>query len=247
MLSFINDSANVANVDVIRYRWSALYAPFAPKFWSFLQGWITLAAWIATFTQVAFLEGGVVEGIAIQLNPTWIPQQYQGTLIAWAVIVLPLLCNIFARKILVQLELAAGVANILFFFIIVIVLGAMAPRSPASFVFATTFTGISGWKSAGIQWCIGLLAAAFPLQGFDGVIHMSAEIKDPARRVPQAMVLAVVLNGLFSFCFVIALLFTITDVQKAAASPTFYPIIEGMSIGQSNKIESKLTRSQCST
>ena len=59
---------------------------------------------------------------------------------------------------------------------------------------------------------------------------MSAEIKDPARRVPQAMVLAVVLNGLFSFCFVIALLFTITDVQKAAASPTYYPIIEGKSI-----------------
>jgi amino acid transporter len=182
---------------------------------------------------VAFLEGGVVEGIAIQLNPNWIPKQWQGTLIAWAVILPPLLCNVFARKILVKLELVAGVANILFFFVIVIVLGAMAPRSPASFVFSTTFTGISGWKSAGVQWCIGLLSAAFPLQGFDGVIHMSAEIKDPARRVPQAMVLAVVLNGLFSFPFVIALLFTITDVNKAAASRTFYPIIEGMSIPSS--------------
>jgi amino acid transporter len=78
--------------------------------------------------------------------------------------------------------------------------------------------------------CIGLLSAAFPLQGFDGVIHMSAEIKDPARRVPWAMVLAVMLNGLFSFCFIIALLFTITDVNKAAASPTFYPIIEGQAL-----------------
>ena len=62
---------------------------------------------------------------------------------------------------------------------------------------------------------------------------MSAEIKDPARRVPQAMVLAVVLNGLFSFAFIIALLFTITDVNKAAASRTFYPIIEGMPIPSS--------------
>jgi hypothetical protein len=73
------------NNSKLRYRWSALYAPpglFSPKFWSFLQGWITLLAWIATFTQVAFLEGGIVEGIAIQLNPTWIPKQWHGTLIA---------------------------------------------------------------------------------------------------------------------------------------------------------------------
>ena len=43
------------------------------------------------------------------------------------------------------------------------------------------------------------------------------------------MVLSVVLNGLFSFCFVIALLFTIGDVNKVAASisKTGFPIIEG--------------------
>ena len=33
-------------------------------------------------------------------------------MIAWAVIVLPLLGNIFARKILVKLELIGGAANI---------------------------------------------------------------------------------------------------------------------------------------
>lgn len=199
----------------------------SPAFWSFIQGWITLFAWLATFTQVTYLTGGIILGIAIQCNPSYVPELWHGTLIAWAVLILPLLCSIFARKLLVRLELVAGFANILFFFIFVIVLGAMAPRSPASFVFSTTFTGLSGWTLPGVQWCIGLLSAAFPLQGFDGVIHMSAEIKNPARRVPQSMVLAVVLNGLFSFCFIIALLFTIGDVEKVASSPTGYPIIEG--------------------
>lgn len=185
---------------------------------------------MATFTQVAFLEGGIVQGLAIQFNPSYIPQRWQSTLIGWAVMVLPFLGNVFSRRILVRLELVAGVANILFFFIIVIVLGAMAPRSPASFVFATTFTGLSGWKSRGIQWCIGLLSAAFPLQGFDGVIHLSAEIKDPARRVPQSMVLSPFLNGLFSFCFIIVVLFTIGDVDKVVNSRTGFPIIEGKRI-----------------
>ena len=128
-----------------------------------------------------------------------------------------------------MLELTAGAANIIFFFVIVIVLGAMAPRSSAEFVFTTTFTGLSGWKSPGIQWCIGLLSAVFPLQGFDGVIHMSAEINKPKLRVPQAMVLAPAINGLFSFSFIIAVLFTVGDVEAALNTPTLYPIIEGQS------------------
>ena len=132
------------NLFSCRYRWTALYAQqgaLSPEFWSLLQGWITLFAWMATFTQVAFLEGGILQGIAVQCNPGYVPERWQGTLIAWAVIVLPVLFNVFARKTLVNLELVAGAANILFFFIIVIVLGALVPRSPASFVFTTTFTG----------------------------------------------------------------------------------------------------------
>ena len=222
----------------LRYRWSALYAPrgfLSPAFWSLLQGWITVFAWIATLTQVAYLEGGIVLGLAIQCNPSYIPQLWHGTLIAWAVLVLPLLCNIFARRLLVQLELVAGVANILFFFVFIIVLGVMAQKSPASFVFGTTFTGFSGWTLPGVQWCIGLLSAAFPLQAFDGVIHMSAEIKDPARRVPQSMVFAVLINGLTGFCFIILLLFTIGDVNKVASTPTRYPIIEREGLQTLNK------------
>ena len=56
---------------------------------------------------------------------------------------------------------------------------------------------------------------------------MSAEIKNPSRRVPLAMVFAVVLNGLFAFCFIIALLFTIGDVNKVLNTRTYWPIIEG--------------------
>ena len=176
-------------------------------------------------TQVAFLEGGIVLGTVIQCNPTYVPKLWHGTLISYALLVFPLLCNIFARRLLVQLELVAGAANVVFFFVFVIVLSVMAPKSPASFVFGTTFTGLSGWTSPGIQWCIGLLSAAFPLQGFDGVIHMSAEVKDPARRVPQSMVSAVLINGFSAFCFIILALFTIGDVEKVSSTPTGFPII----------------------
>lgn len=212
-----------------QYRWSALYAPKglgSPAFWSLLQGWITVFAWIATMSQAPFLVGGLIQGIVILNNPGYVPERWHTTLIAWAMLILPVLGNVFARKLLVKLELVAGVLNILFFFVIVIVLGAMAPRSPASFVFGTTVTGLSGWTLPGVQWCIGLLSAAFPLQGFDGVIHLSAEIRDPTRRVPQAMVGSVVINGLFAFCFIIAILFTIGDIDTVTNTSLGYPILE---------------------
>ena len=218
-----------ADQDYDRYRWSALYAPkglFSPAFWSLLQGWITLFAWIAQLTQVTFITGGIIEGIVIQNQPTYIPARWHGTLIAWAVLTLPLLANIFGRKLLVKLELVAGLANVLFFLITVIVLAVMAPKSSASFVFESTFA-FSGWTLPGVSWCVGLLSSAFPLQGFDGVIHMSAEVKYPERNVPRAMILAVIINGASAFCFIITILFTIGDYQAALNSPTYYPIIEG--------------------
>lgn len=169
-------------------------------------------------SQAPFLVGGSIQGVAALNHPGYVPERWHTTFIAWAMLVLPVLGNVFARRTLVKLELVAGVLNVVFFFVIVVVLGVMAPRSPAEFVFGTTVTGLSGWSSSGVQWCIGLLSAAFPLQGFDGVIHLSAEIKDPTRRVPQAMVASVVINGLFAFCFIIAILFTIGDIDTVTTT-----------------------------
>lgn len=56
--------------------------------------------------------------------------------------------------------------HIVFFIVLIAVLASKAPtRSPNEFVWETTVTGLSGWESSGVQWCIGLLTAAFPLGG----------------------------------------------------------------------------------
>ena len=60
-----------------------------------------------------------------------------------------------------------------FFIAWVVTLVCLAPRSTPEFVFQTNSFGLSGWTSEGVQWCVGLLSAVFPLGGFDGVLHMS--------------------------------------------------------------------------
>ena len=58
------------------------------------------------------------------------------------------------------------------------------------------------------------------------MLHLSDEITDPARRVPQAMMWAVALNAVMALAFVITLLFCIGDVNAALSTRTGFPIIQ---------------------
>ena len=62
--------------------------------------------------------------------------------------------------------------------------------------------------------------------GFDGVLHLSSEMKDAPRKVPQSMVLSVLVNALLAFAFVLVLLFFMGDPVAALTTTTGYPVIE---------------------
>lgn len=117
-----------------------------------------------------------------------------------------------------------AVTHITFFIVFIITLAVLAPRSPASFVFGQNIFGLSGWTNPTIQWCIGLLSAAFPIGGFDGVLHMSDEVKNAPRNVPLSMLYSVIINGAMALLFMITILFCLGDLETALESPTGYPI-----------------------
>jgi amino acid transporter len=52
------------------------------------------------------------------------------------------------------------------------------------------------------------------------------EVKDPSRKVPQSMVLSIVINGGMAFAFMITILFTLGDPEVALGTATGYPIID---------------------
>ena len=62
--------------------------------------------------------------------------------------------------------------------------------------------------------------------GFDGVLHLSSEMKDAPRKVPQSMVISVLVNSLLAFVFVLVLLFFMGDPMAALMTTTGYPVIE---------------------
>ncbi|PWY80395.1 amino acid permease [Aspergillus sclerotioniger CBS 115572] len=228
-LSLTLSMAEMASINPVagaQYHWTYELAPFAPRFLSFIQGWITVIAWWANVAVGPYLVGTEIQGLLVQNYPSYVPQGWHGTLLVFAVLALPLLVNIFARRLLAPVEVLSGVIHILSYPAIMVVMIVLGQRHTNEFVWTEFVTDQSGWHNSGVIYSIGLLTAAFALSSFDGVIHMSEEVNDAPRAVPRAMVWGLVLNAILAFGFAIALLYTMGDFQKALNSATGYPIIE---------------------
>jgi amino acid transporter len=207
-----------------QYRWSARFAQKWPEFWGLMQGWITVFAWIVNVGGSLSVLANMVQGLIIFNNENYEPQRWHATMFMWAFIVVPVLCNLFLRRILNTLETVGGIFHVLFFIAAIATLTTLSERSSTEFVFKTLTTDMSGWTNPGIAWSLGLLTTVFPITSFDGVLHMIDETKEPQRRVPRSMVTSVILNAIMQFAFCITLLFCIGDYEKVSTSPL--PLVE---------------------
>ena len=112
-----------------------------------------------------FVSALCLQGLIILNDETYVPQRWQATLLMWAFLALPVLGNVYGRRLLKAVEIVGGVLHIVFFIVTVTTLTVMARRSTAKFVFTESFFGQSGWESEGVQWCIGLLSITSVLTG----------------------------------------------------------------------------------
>lgn len=158
----------------------------------------------------------------------------------WAITIFPFLGNFWLRKIINPLEAVGAICHIIFFFASIITLAVLAKRSSTEYVFHTLTSNISGWTNPAVAWGIGLLTVTYPLTGkaldytdsifaqidlgFDGVLHMSDEVKKANVQLPRSMITSVVLNAVMQFLFMITVLFTIGNAEAVAADPL--PIIQ---------------------
>ena len=176
MAASLAEMASISPTVGAQYRWTAMFRPpgiMTGAFWALIQGWLTCTAWVATVAQPAYFLATLIQGMVILNHDDYTPKRWHGTLLAWCILAIPVLINIFARRVLPSIEIVGAVTHISFYITFVVTLAVLAPRSSTEFVFKTNVFGLSGWENQPVQWCIGLISATFPLGGFDGVLHMS--------------------------------------------------------------------------
>ena len=86
-------------------------------------------------------------------------------MLMWLYILIPLIFNLWFRKVLNSLETIGAITHTVFFMVSIITLTTLAHRSTPGYVFGTLVNNISGWTNPVVSWGIGLLTVTFPVVG----------------------------------------------------------------------------------
>ncbi|AGO13076.1 AaceriAFL081Wp [[Ashbya] aceris (nom. inval.)] len=95
----------------------------------------------------------------------------------------------------------------------------------AKFVFAT-FRNETGWQNSAIAFIVGLINPAWSFSCLDCATHMAFEVEQPERVIPIAILGTVAIGFVTSFCYVIAMFFSLRDLTSIMSSNTGAPILD---------------------
>lgn len=150
-----------------QYRWTAIYCPkFLPaRFFSFIQGWLTVWAWIVSTTLLPYFTASQILGVVSLSHETYSMSSYHVALTGIAMMAIPVIANLYTLRILKSIEIFGAIWHFVALITILFVMGFLGQRNSATFVFFGDSAAASGWQNEGIRWCLGMLAAVLPLTG----------------------------------------------------------------------------------
>ncbi|KAF8856588.1 amino acid transporter [Acephala macrosclerotiorum] len=222
----ISELASMAPIAGGQYYWVYMLAPTRyKKFSSYIIGWLTSLAWIATVATESMFAGTIIQGLIILDYPDYVAKEYQGTLLTWLVIAVAIFINVIVPGLLPKFETFILVFHLAGFIAIMAVLWTYSPHSSASFVFTTSLNE-GGWPTQGLSYCIGFLGNVATFVGADASVHMAEEISNAAVNIPRAICGSMILNGLLGFAMMLTVLFCIGDLDTVVGTDTGFPFIQ---------------------
>ncbi|KAI9852356.1 MAG: hypothetical protein M1824_002017 [Vezdaea acicularis] len=172
-----------------------------------------------------FIGANFILGQANLANPDYTIQRWHTVLVAYAIVGLSVIINIYGPHLLDKLSRGLLVWNIMAFVVVIVtILATNKNKQSASFVFKDfqNFTGFSAAFAA----ILGLLQAAFGMCCYDAPAHMTEEMKNASREAPKAIVMSVYVGAITGLIFLISICFCIGDITATATSSTGVPLIQ---------------------
>ena len=124
------------------------------------QGWMSVLAWQAGAASGSFLTGTIIQGLITLRDPSYVPQNWHGTLFVFAMIAVIYFFNVYAASWMPRIQNILLVLHLLCWVVIVVVLFTMAPQNSAKTVFTSFYNG-GNWSSMGISLMIGQITAIY--------------------------------------------------------------------------------------
>ncbi|KAL4873647.1 hypothetical protein BDV12DRAFT_207489 [Aspergillus spectabilis] len=202
-----------------QYHYCYILSPKKTRRYSaYIVGWLSVLAWWITTCSGISLAAVVMTGIANFCYPRFVASQWHAYLTYVAVSFVTIIPVFVASKkisIFTQCTLYLSLAAYLVFFIVTLAMHNEV--QPASFLLESG-QGTSGWNE-GTAWVLAISNSMYSFGGTDGVIHISEELPRPGRRVPQVMLLTIIIGLLTTLSLFVPFMFFIEDMDAVRRAP----------------------------
>ncbi|KAF9158651.1 hypothetical protein DFQ26_007384 [Actinomortierella ambigua] len=219
------------------YFWSSRLAGDRGPFFAWITGWMNLVGEVAVTAGIDFGLAMLLCSV-VSLGTGWVYERWHVVLVYWALLIVHASINTFAVKLIGILNTISVWVHIGGVIIILAVLAAKTPNKPTAEWVFTTFINNTGWDSPVYVALIGLLQSQFTMTGYDASAHMSEETKNSAVSSPVGILMAVGVSFVAGLAYLLALTFSIQDLDKVLNSSTGNAITQIFldSVGQTGAI-----------
>ncbi|ROW11623.1 hypothetical protein VMCG_01295 [Cytospora schulzeri] len=201
----LGELASIRPIAGAQYHWTFDFAPVSNRrFLTWIQGWVTWIGYIATLAGCLNQTTAMVEGLVQLRNTEYQMIGWHTTLITVGTLLFLTLVNMYAFPLVPWFELLSGFLNLGLFVVYIAVLFAMSPRNTGAIFLEEDVS--SGWDSYFPAVNIGALSNIFLFVGFESVIHMAEETREPKKAVPRALFWSIFASGVMALITLITLI-----------------------------------------
>ncbi|PSK46418.1 Choline transport protein [Elsinoe australis] len=216
----IAEMASMAPTAGGQYHWVSEFAPKKyQKSMSYITAWLSCLSWQAGNAYGNLLTGSMIETIIQLYRPEYELLPWRSTLLVLPGTLAVMLFNIGGHKYLPVLQNVTMIVHIIGCMLCIVTIWVTAPHvRPTDVVFSWNNT--SGYHSMFIVMMIGQNTAQSALASTDSAAHMAEEVHDAGITVPRAIMNALWVNGTMGFLLLVTVLFSIPNLEEAAADPS---------------------------
>lgn len=220
------------------YHWASVTpGPRYGRIVGFFAGHLGFWGWLVGWTSLMFIPANIIVQMYAVYHPGFVPQPWHFYITFVLVVWLSSAAVMFGNRFM-PLAQKIGLWVVFIGCPVTIVVLAALPAQHASHSFVwRDFANVTGWPN-GVAFLTGVLNGSYVIGTPDSITHIAEELPHPRKDLPKAIFAQLVLGSITSFCYAIALMYAITDLDAVVNSPGAFPLAA---------IYAQATRSQAGT
>ncbi|KAF2453461.1 putative choline transport protein [Lineolata rhizophorae] len=212
------------------YHWASVTAGSYGRSVGWFAGWWNYFAWIFGGASMSSILANQLVSMWALFHPDYVQERWH-VFVTYLIMTWICCCTVlFFNELLPKLQ-SLGLYFILIGVFVTIMVCAIMPSTTGSghassrFVFAD-WENQTGWSSDGFVFLAGMLNGAYAVGTPDCVSHLAEELPKPRINIPKAVLMQYIAGFVTAFCYIIALFYSITDLDAVFNSPFSFPLAE---------------------